>query len=65
VLGFTIIIPYSITPILQLSIIRLVEFHAVLLADPLPDETLGVGVDLKSLLDGFLQPIAAQQRITA
>ena len=45
--------------------LMLVELDAVFLSYPLLDEALRIRVDLESLLDGFLQTIAAQQRIAA
>ena len=65
---------YSITPIFhhsntpvvdhpanrKLSIIRLIELHAILLARPLFHETLRFRVDLESFLDRFFQAITPQ-----
>ena len=56
---------YSLTPVLQLPIICLVELHPILLARPFLDEALGLRIDLESLLDGFFQTITAQQRIAS
>ena len=54
---------YSITP--MLGLLQLIKFDSILLAHPIPDETLGIRVNLEGLLDGFFEPIAAHERIAA